>query len=116
MARAGSAEDHAMKTINAQEFEAEVLRASGTVLVDFYTDGCGPCRNLEPVLEEIGRDLAGRPKIVKVDAGAEGELAARFRVQQVPSLFLFKGGEAVAQRVGGANKAALLGWLDGQTG
>jgi len=102
-----------MKQINAQDFETEVLRAGGPVLVDFYTDGCGPCRDLAPVLEEVGRELAGRLTIVKVDAGTEGELAARFGIQHVPALFLFHAGEAVAQRAGG-NKRALLNWLDGE--
>jgi thioredoxin 1 len=101
-----------MKVVNSLDFDNEVLRGGGTVLVDFYTDECGPCKNLAPVLEQIGLERAGHLKIVKVDAGMESALASRFGVNQVPSLFLFQNGEVVAQRVGNAAKAMLLRWID----
>ena len=71
------------------------------------------CRQLAPVLEEIAQEQAGRWKIVKVDAGAEAELAAQFRVSAVPMLLVFRGGQCVAQRGGARSKQDLLGWLAG---
>jgi len=100
-----------MKTITSQEFETEVLQSAQPVLVDFFTETCAPCRRLVPVLEEVAREQTGRWKIVKVDAGAEPELAARFRVSAVPMLLAFHGGQCVAQRAGARDKRDLLRWL-----
>jgi len=102
-----------MKTITSKELEAEVLQSAQPVLVDFFTDGRGPCRQLAPVLEDMAQEQAGRWKIVKVDAGAEPELAARFRINSVPTLLAFRGGECAAQRIGAAGKKELLAWLAG---
>jgi len=102
-----------MENITATEFETEVLHAADTVLVDFYTEGCTPCRYLTPVLEEIAQERAGKLEIVKVDTLAETELAGRFRVTSVPTLLVFRGGQCVGQRVGGTTKKALVAWLDG---
>ena len=101
-----------MKVVSSVDFDDEVLRAGGTVLVDFYTDDCAPCKNIVPVLEQLELERAGHLKIVKVDAGKASALASRFGVNQVPSLFLFQNGEVVAQRVGNTAKALLLRWID----
>ena len=100
-----------MKLLTNAEFEAEVLRSPLPVLVDFFTAHCGPCQRLVPVLEEVEREAAGRWKIVKVDAGAEGELAVRFHVNSVPVLLVFRGGQCVGQRPGARNKQEVLAWL-----
>ena len=101
-----------MKVVDSLNFEAEVMRADGAVLVDFYTDDCTPCKNLAPVLEQIGLERKNQLKIVKVNAGIEGVLAAQFGVNQVPCLLLFQNGEIVAQRVGNTTRDSLLRWLD----
>ena len=73
-----------------------------------------PCRAMEPVLEQVGLDLADQLKIVKIDAEVEMELSSRFGIQSVPNLLLFKSGEVVAQRVGSTTKGLLLSWLGEQ--
>lgn len=83
------------------------------VVVDFFTDGCAPCRMLAPKLEEIEGERAGRVKVVKVNASAEASLAARFGVRTVRTLLLFRGGECVGQRVGDCGKRELAAWADG---
>jgi len=102
-----------MKQITESEFETEVLTAPLPVLVDFFTEGCQPCRSLAPALEQIESERAAKLKVVKVDAGTERALAVRFGVMHVPALFLFRNGDCVAQRVGGRDKRELLAWIDG---
>jgi thioredoxin 1 len=92
-------------------FQNDVLAQSGTVLVDFFTDGCGPCRMMAPVLDELSRDRADL-KIVKVDAGASYQLAATFGVSAVPTFVLFVDGKPKAQFVGARSKKDLLAWID----
>jgi thioredoxin 1 len=81
------------------------------VVVDFYTDGCPPCRALSPVLEQWEREAGGSLKVVKVDAAAEIELAAAYRVQAVPALFLFSNGKCVGQMMGLQSRSALQRWF-----
>lgn len=102
-----------MKTITGDDFETEVLQSAEPVLVDFFTEACSPCRRLAPVLEEVAQHQAGRWKIVKVDAGLNPELAARFRINSVPTLLAFRRGQCVAQRVGARDQQELLEWLAG---
>jgi thioredoxin 1 len=101
-----------MRQINNAQFDAEVLQSPEPVLVDFYTEECPPCRHLLPRLEEIAAERVGRLKVVKVNAGHETQLSARFRVTTVPTLMLFRNGQCVAQRIGEAGKAQLQAWLD----
>jgi thioredoxin 1 len=99
-----------MKQISSTEFDAEVLRSKEPVLVDFFTDGCGPCRI--PVLEELATEGNGQFKLVKVDAASEASLAASFGVNAVPALFVFKNGNVIGQTIGLKSKATLKKWFE----
>jgi len=87
-------------------FQQKVLNADGTVLVDFYADGCGPCRALGPLLEEIAGENPNA-KIVKVNVDDSPDLAAQYRIHAIPSLKVFKKGKVVAGHVGMADKRQL---------
>lgn len=92
------------------EFNEKV--ASGRVLVDFFATWCGPCKMLSPVLEDIdAKGEAGDLLIVKVDVDEAGEIAARFGVQSIPTLFLFENGKAVKSSLGYMPKPQLLNFL-----
>lgn len=102
--------------INVTEatFEEKVLEAEVPVLVDFYADWCPPCRMLEPTLEEIAADYAGRAMVAKVDVDENPDLAARYEVRGIPALFIIKGGEVVDQATGVQPKRTLEQMLDRQ--
>ena len=88
-------------------FDREVLRSDVPVLVDFWGEGCPPHRQLAPTIDVAASEYAGRLKVGKLDVGANGETAMRYRIRSVPTLLLFKGGQAVDQRVGALGKSDL---------
>lgn len=98
-----------IKHINSiPEFEEAIKE--GEILIDFYADWCGPCKMLAPVLEEVANDCP-ELNIVKVNVDDLPELAQRYKVQAIPSLFLLQGGIVKNQRLGYANKNELLKFL-----
>jgi len=88
-------------------FEAEVLSATGPVLVDFGATWCGPCKKLEPIVDEIARDHAGRLKVVKVDVDRARSTAARYGILGVPMLLFFRDGQVRDQLNGLQSKATI---------
>ncbi|NUQ63537.1 MAG: thioredoxin [Pirellulales bacterium] len=103
---------HSGKVQHANEdtFSREVLGSNVPVLVDFYADWCGPCQRLAPTLEELARDTPDA-KVVKVNVDHSPRLAARYGVDSIPSVKVFKNGEVVAEHVGLASKLQLLDLL-----
>lgn len=97
-----------LSSVNSSNFETEVLKASLPVLVDFWASWCPPCRALAPTLEELAEEEAARLRVVKVSVEEERELPERYGVRNIPTLILFKEGEAVARMVGNKSKKALL--------
>jgi thioredoxin 1 len=98
------AETVAVKT---DEFEDEVLRSDGPVIVDFWAEWCGPCRAVAPVLAEIALERAGEIRVVKVNIDEEPELAQRYGIMSIPTIVLFKGGEPAAAAIGAQPKRML---------
>lgn len=85
--------------IDARQFES-VIASGKTVLVDFYATWCGPCRAMHPVLEEVAGAMAGKAKIYQIDIDKNRDLATSLKIQSIPTLMIFKGGELVWQGVG----------------
>jgi thioredoxin 1 len=94
--------------VNEANFEAEVLQSTQPVLVDFWGLACGPCKMLEPILDEIAVEMAGRVKIAKINAVENPGLALRFGVQALPTLLYVANGEVQSQTRGAASKKAIV--------
>lgn len=96
-----------------ETFEREVLERSATtlVLVDFWAEWCGPCKMIAPVLDEIAGEYEGRLKICKVDVDANPDIPPKFGIRGIPTLIVFKGGNAEATKVGALSKTQLTEFI-----
>ncbi len=90
----------AVMEVTDANFEQEVLKSESPVLVDFWAPGCPPCAALAPVLDKLAGELAGKAKFVKVNAAQERATAGKYKIQAVPTLFIFKGGEVADSLIG----------------
>ena len=92
-------------------FAAEVTNSNIPVVVDFWVEWCGPCKQIGPALEELSDEYEGKVKIVKINVDENPNSPAQMGVRGIPALFLFKNGEAIANKTGAAPKAALADWI-----
>lgn len=99
-----------MQVVNSSEFKNAVK--SGVTLVDFYADWCGPCKMIAPVLEQLSTEFEGKAHIVKLDVDASPDIAQSFGVMSIPTLIVFKDGEAVSKVVGFQQKAQLAALIN----
>lgn len=103
----------ATQPVTDADFDAEVKESDIPVVVDFWAEWCGPCKQIGPALEEISEEMAGKVKVVKVNVDENMQVAASLNVRGIPALFLFKDGEVVSNKTGAAPKAALQSWIEG---
>lgn len=103
----------AILNVSDASFEADVLKADGPVLVDYWAEWCGPCKMIAPVLNEIAAEYEGRLKVCKLNIDQNAETPAKYGVRGIPTLMLFKNGSVEATKVGALSKSQLAAFLDG---
>ena len=99
--------------VSDADFEAQVLKADGPVVVDFWAEWCGPCRMIAPALDEIAGAMGDKVKIVKLNVDENPLTAGKYGVMSIPTLMIFKGGQLVDRKTGAAPQAALKQWISG---
>lgn len=95
-------------TITEENFENEVLKSEGVVLIDFYADWCGPCKMMSPVIDEIAKELEGNVKVGKINVDNNQELAIKYDVMSIPTIIIFKNGMPVKSFIGVTNKQEIV--------
>jgi thioredoxin 1 len=106
----GSSMSDLVKHITDADFQATI--ASGITLIDFWAPWCGPCKAIAPLLDELAGEYGDRVQIVKINIDENQTVAAQFGVASIPTLILFKDGSKIAQKVGGAAKAAIKTFIN----
>ena len=102
-----------MSTVKVTDdsFQADVLGSETPVLVDFWAEWCGPCKQIAPALEQLSDELAGKVTIAKLDIEQSPTTPSRYGVRGIPTMMLFRGGQMAAMKVGAMPKQKILDWL-----
>jgi thioredoxin 1 len=101
----------ATHAVSDDSFEADVLKSTAPVLVDFWAEWCGPCKQIGPSLEELSEELAGQVTIAKVNIDDNPSTPTRYGVRGIPTMMLFKDGQVVSTKVGAMAKTRIAEWL-----
>ena len=100
------------KQVTDESFDADVLSADGPVLVDFWAEWCGPCKQIAPALEELATKMEGQVTVAKVNIDDNPMTPSKYGVRGIPTLMLFKNGEVAATKIGAVATTQLVDWVN----
>lgn len=103
-----------IKHVSDASFDADVLQASGPVLVDFWAEWCGPCKMIAPILDEVAKAYEGRVSVTKLNVDENRAVPAQFGIRGIPTLMVFKDGQLAATKVGAMSKVQLNAFIEQQ--
>ena len=101
----------ATKAITDESFDNDVIKSSKPVLVDFWAEWCGPCKQIGPVLEEISNEMKDEVVIAKHNIDQEPNTPTKYGIKGIPTMLLFSGGELKATKVGATTKSNIVSWI-----
>jgi thioredoxin 1 len=97
--------------VSDESFETDVLKSKDLVLVDFWAEWCGPCKQIAPALEDLARDMAGKVRVAKINIDENPSTPTKYGVRGIPTLILFKDGQVAATKIGSLPKSKLYEWV-----
>jgi thioredoxin 1 len=100
------------KQVTDDTFDADVLKSQTPVLVDFWAEWCGPCKQIAPALEELAKEMSDRVTVAKVNIDDNPMTPSKYGVRGIPTLILFKNGEVAATKIGALPKGKLMEWVE----
>ena len=103
-----------IKHVSDASFDADVLKASGLVLVDFWAEWCGPCKMIAPILDDVSKTYEGRVSVTKMNVDENRAVPAQYGIRGIPTLMVFKDGQLAATKVGARSKTQLTAFIDQQ--
>ena len=101
-----------IQSIKEDSFEDEVVNSPTPVLIDFWAEWCGPCKEIAPILEEISNEMENKIKIIKINIDENPNIPNQYGIQSIPTLIIFKKGEPIATKIGSGIKSELLTWIE----
>jgi thioredoxin 1 len=100
------------KETTDKTFESDLIASGKPVLVDFWAEWCGPCRQLSPIIDELSKDKADKIEVLKINIDKNPEVPTKHGIRGIPTMIMFKDGKPIATKVGALPKSALYDWVD----